>query len=186
MKEPLDIISEEFHKWLIEVVYEDKHYFTVWGYDRVDNDRDKWLVDETDRLMLFKDPAELRSQLITDSYFFDNENIKKWINHPHWEPIPNNLCDFDILVRKDFNHLHPLLDDLYTLIELIEDFAIQRDKEMRSLFRNDLFMQFKDEAANTFLWSGQDEFDKNFDFTSLMKECHNIYKDLKGQISFIG
>lgn len=186
IKDPLDIISEQFNKWLIEVVYEEQHYFTVWGYDQVDNDKDKWLVDGTNNLLLFRDVPELRNRVMTESYFFDNENLKQWINHPDWEPIPNNLCDVDLLLREDFNYLHPLLDDLYTLIGLIEDFAIQRDEDkMTSLFRSDLFMQFKDEAANTFLWAGQDEFDKHFDFPTLMKECHEIHKDLKEKISFI-
>ncbi|PWV49136.1 hypothetical protein [Chitinophaga sp. S165] len=186
MEEAKNIISEEFRKWLIEVVYKEQHYFTVWGSDRTDNDNDKWLVDEVDRMMFISDVTELRNLLMADTYFFDNENLKKWINHPGWKAIPDNLLDLDLLVREGFNHLHPLLDDLYILIGLIEDFAIQRNEEgMMALFRSDLFMQFKDEAANTFLWAGQDEFDKNFDFTTLMKECHNIHRDLSGKISFM-
>ncbi len=186
MDEPLNMISEEFRKWLIEVIYKEQHYFTVWGSDRTDNYNDKWLVDEMDGMMFFRDVTELRSRLMSDTYFFDNENLKKWISHPDWEAIPNNLLDLDLLVREDFNHLNPLLDELYILIGLIEDFAIQRDEdEMIALFRSDLFMRFKDEAANTFLWAGQDEFDKDFDFTALMKECHKLHKDLSRKISFM-
>lgn len=186
MNESFDILSEEFRKYLIEVVYEERCYFTIWGTDLADGNIDKWLVDETESMLLFSNLSSLRNSLRTRTDCFDNENMKKWINHPDWRGKVNSLSNFDLLLWNDFNHNHPSLADLYTLVGLFEDFAIQRhDIEMMSMFKNELFMQFKDEAANTFLWEGQNEFDNTFDFKALSRECLNIHRDLKGKISFM-
>ncbi|SDF49626.1 hypothetical protein [Chitinophaga filiformis] len=126
MEELLNIVSEEYRKYLIEVIYEGHHYFTVWGTDLVDNDIDKWLVNETGHMMLFTNLPSLQTTLNTSSCFFDNENIRKWINHSDWQNKPDSLSNFDLLLQDDFNYRHPSLIDLYYLIGVLEDFAIQR------------------------------------------------------------
>ena len=58
MEESINIVSEEYRKYLIEVIYEERCYFTVWGTDLPGGNADKWLVDQTDWL-LFKGKISL-------------------------------------------------------------------------------------------------------------------------------
>lgn len=184
MAESLENASQEFLKFLVEVIYEKRHYFTVWGTDTADDEQDKWLVDTKQRILFFHDLQTLQKSVILKSNFLDTEKIKQWGRYLDRDSSPNNVFNFDLLA-VDSDHLYGSLRDLYYLIGLIEDFAIQiDDTKMRRLFRSDLFIKFKDEAANTFLLEGQDEFDKDFDFIALARECLKIHKDLKGKISF--
>ena len=184
MTKSLDEASQELLKFLIEVIFGGQHYFAVWGYDTADEEKDKWLLDANQRIFFFQDVETLSKTVALQSNFQDHEKLKEWSSYLDKQSNPDNILDFDIL-KEDFDYLHPSLEDLYVLVGLIEDYAIQtKHPGMTPLFRSDLFMAFKDQAANTFLWTGQDEFNKDFDFTTLNKECHKIHNDLKNKISF--
>ncbi|ACU60511.1 hypothetical protein [Chitinophaga pinensis] len=184
MIKSLEEASEEFRKYLVDVIFDNQHYFAVWGTDMFDEETDKWLLDVKQRIFFFRDIETLSKAIALESNFDDHENLQQWSVYLHSQSIPYNTLDFDIL-KEDFDSLHAALDDLYTLTGLIEDYAIQiEDPEMQPLFRSELFMAFKEEAANTFLWAGQDEFNKDFDFANLNKECHKIHKQLKHKIAF--
>jgi len=62
MEESINIVSEEYRKYLIEVIYEERCYFTVWGTDLPGGNADKWLVDQTDCLLLFDNLSSLQTQ----------------------------------------------------------------------------------------------------------------------------
>lgn len=183
MAKSLDEASQKLLKFLVEAIFDGQHYFAVWGYDTADEEKDKWLLDANQRIFFFQDIETLSKTVALESNFQDHEKLKEWSSYLDKQSNPDNILDFDIL-KENFNYLHPSLKDLYILVGLIEDYAIQtKHPGMTTLFSSDLFMEFKDEAANTFLWTGQDEFNKDFDFTSLNKECHKMHNDLKSKFS---
>jgi hypothetical protein len=185
MTKSLEEISEELRKYLIEVVFNGQHYFTLWGTDISDQYIDKWLLDADQRLFLFPDIETLAKSLSQSSNFHDDEKVKQWSRYLDKQSNPNYTSNFDIL-KDDIGHLHPSLNDLYVLIGVIEDFAIQADdSQMKALFQSDLFREFKDEAANTFVWSGQDEFNKDFDFITLNSACRKLHAELKHKINIV-
>jgi len=184
MGKSLDKVSQEFKKFLVEVIYERHHYFTVWGTDTTDEELDKWLVDKDRCILVFNDIQTLRNSLALGSNFFDDEKIKQWVRHLDNHSSPSNIFDFDLLILNA-DEIYDSVRDLYYLTGLIEDFAIQiGDEKMMGLFKSDLFMEFKDEAANCFLWEGQNEFNKDLNFIRLSEEFHSLHKDLRGKISF--
>lgn len=184
MTKSLNEASQELLKFLVKVIFEGQHYFAVWGYDTADEEKDKWLLDTNQGISLFQDIEMLSKNVVVGSNFKDNEKLKEWSSYLDKQSNPDNILDFDIL-KEDFDYIHPFLEDLYVLVGLIEDYAIQtKHSGMIAIFKSDLFMGFKDEAANTFLWTGQDEFNKDFDFTTLNKECRKIHEELRSKLSF--
>ena len=69
MKET-NYISEKYRKYLLEIVFEEQKYYTVFGADLSDKEIDKLLVNADGSILLFSVPTDLLSLILKSTSFF--------------------------------------------------------------------------------------------------------------------
>ena len=80
--------SELYRKYTIELIINNRSFYTVWGTDMNDNENDKLIVIEK-MLVLFPNLRYIKAQINRyDNIFFDKENFENWtLNEPFEEYI---------------------------------------------------------------------------------------------------
>lgn len=175
-------ISEKYRKYLLQVVYAEQKYYTVFGADLSDKETDKLLVDADGSILLFSMPADLLSLILKSTSFFDNEVLQKWAEEINGIKEPYAIINIDVL-SKDIFHLNDieLFKSIYDTLGIIEDYSNQiSDGRLLAILERDILLQFKDDLADYFTWSKSKAFkiSVNIDFLSLsLKDVHKRLKE---------
>jgi hypothetical protein len=79
MKVNTDKISEQFRKYVIELILsENQKVFTLWGTDLSNEDFDYLLLDQQQKILAFPKIQNLIDSLKLNSVTIDNQNTQKW------------------------------------------------------------------------------------------------------------
>jgi len=178
-------MSEEFRKYLIEFEYNKQVYYTVSGADLSDsNEAEKVLVDEDKKMLLFNEVSLIKQAIENKLFLFDNERLQEWSAGITFPAVPYARFNLDILISDKINsHSDPSLEEIYLVIGVIEDYAIQiNDGQLIACLQSKLFRDFKEISADCYLWGVKDIFDQGFDFNTFLSERCAFYNLLKERI----
>ncbi|PUZ19590.1 hypothetical protein GA0116948_12514 [Chitinophaga costaii] len=177
-------ISEKYRKYLLEVVFEEQKYYTVFGADLSDNEIDKLLVDTDGNILLFPLPHDLFSSIQNRTTFFDNDMLKKWAIEAFDFEKPYAVINLDILSKNTFylNDVQ-LLKSIYGTLGIIEDYAYQiGDKSLLALMEKDVLLQFQDSLSDYFIWSENKALKIPVDANILYLSLKEVYERVKEKL----
>jgi len=179
-----NIISEKYCKFLLEIVFAKRKYYTVFGADTSDNNIDKLLVDPDGSLLLFSTPMALLSLVPKNTSLFDQEALQEWAREMNGITKPYAVISFDDLSKEmiDLGDLE-LFRSIYHTLGIVEDYSKQiNDERLLVLFEKDILLRFVDDLANYFTWSENKTFKISVDIDVLSLHLKEIYERLKGRL----
>ncbi|MEZ2440736.1 hypothetical protein AB6805_03375 [Chitinophaga sp. RCC_12] len=177
-------ISEKYCKFLLEIVFAEQKYYTVFGADISDNDIDKLLVNADGSLLLFSTPVELLSLIKKNNSFFDNEALQEWAREINGINESYAVISFDVLSKDitDLNDLE-LFKSIYHTLGIVEDYSKQiNDERLLALCEQGILVQFVDDLADYFTWSENKVFTISVDIDILSLHLKGIYERLKERV----
>ncbi|MEV4886792.1 hypothetical protein MRBLMN1_005359 [Chitinophaga ginsengisegetis] len=183
----INFISEKYRKYLLEVLFAEQRYYTVFGADFTQNEIDKLLVDADANILLFPLSTDLLSTILKSTSFFDSGVLQAWAKEIWGIEEPYSVINFDVLKNTLELKDTILLKSVYDALGIVEDYANQvGDERLLALLSKDILLQFKDDLADYFTWSESKTFriSVNTDVVHLsLKEIHirlsekvNIYQ----------
>lgn len=152
-------LSEKYRKYLIELRFGYRRFYTVWGADMADGESDKMLVNDK-KLILFDSLQDIGVKLEeVSSPYMDEENFRKWSRSENLQEIYNiNLLyllpnlRFEILASQE----HAL--EILNCINLIQDFSIQVDHPvLESFFDDPLLRSLKGFIYDNYFWEPEED-----------------------------
>lgn len=181
----ISYISEKYRKYLLEVTFAGQKYYTVFGADYTENETDKLLVDITGRMLLFSSSADLLSSILKTTYFFDTEVLQTWAKEILDIEKSYQLINFDVLTQRPFDVKDiKLFKSIYDTIGVIEDYANQvRDEKLLAVLTSDILLQFKNDLASYFIWSGTKIFKLSVDVDVLHLSLSDLHARLKERLN---
>lgn len=157
-------ISDSYGKYFIAIKADGKEHYLVWGEDTTDDCNDKILLDETEKILLFRSMFDALQYVLKPSIKrFDSTNMQAW-SKACVERGPCLSCTYnlDILVslinedqfadvqngeRADWLHL-------LNFAHLVSDYAYQtHDSYLLHLYKSELITMFLDHVYSTYLWT---------------------------------
>jgi hypothetical protein len=174
-------VSEKFRKYLLEITYDNQDYYTISGADLEDEEKDKLLISSNKKLVLFSDVARLLKAVKNDEYYFDRNNIQKWVKEFSSSDGPYAAVDFDIIGKPhvDFNDLDVLKSILDTL-GILTDFAIQvDDKLLINVLYQSIIVEFKESVMDIIIWKVKESLPVTFDRSLFLGVLNDLYFSLK-------
>lgn len=177
-------VSERYRKYLLEIVFVEQKYYTVFGADISDNYIDKLLVDADGSLLLFLSPMDLFSLIPKNTSFFDNGALQEWTGRVAGIIDPYAVYFFDDLSKDifDLNDLE-LFRSIYHTLGIVEDYSKQiNDERLLAFFEKDILLQFVDDLANYFTWFENEVFKISVDIDVLSLHLKEIYERLKERV----
>lgn len=181
--------SEKFRKYLIKFNYQNQTYYTVSGADLTNPLEDENLsVDENNKLVLFKNIYLIKQTIENKLFLFDPQQLIPWGARIDSEMASYAAFDLDVLMSDEIHKFNDaLLEAVYQVIGVVEDYAIQvQDEMLIGYLQSDLFRSFKDIAADCYLWGEKDSFDADFDYETFTSKLHNFSSYLKTRIRIYG
>lgn len=163
-----------YRKYVICMVLNKKKYFTLWGTDSEDKEKDKFLLDKLGNIALFKNVNDLfYSVNSNDLVFFDKSKTVKWMNKSKnilnkklIDYISNenvfNLEQFPKIVTVKKSSLAKLSNLKYNLfidiINIIADYGFQiGNKSLLKLIKNKNISLFWKYSYDRVLWGVKEE-----------------------------
>ncbi|SEW51583.1 hypothetical protein [Chitinophaga arvensicola] len=179
-------ISEKYRKYLLEIIFAEQKYYTVFGADLSDKETDKLLVDVDGNILLFSMPADLLSLILKSSSFFDNSVLQEWAGEINGIKEPYTVISFDVLTKNIFDLSDvELFKSIYDTLGIVKDYSVQiGDERLRTLLDDDILLQFKGDLAGYFTWSESTSFKISVNVDVLFFSLKEVYKRLKEKLSF--
>lgn len=178
-------ISEKYRKYLLEIVFAEQKYYTVFGADLSDKEIDKLLVDADGSILLFSMPTDLLSLILQSTSFFDNGVLQEWAREINGIKEPYAVINFDVLSKNifDLNDIG-LFKSIYDTLGIVEDYSNQiSDERLLALLEEAILLQFKDDLADYFTWSESKAFKISVDVDVLFLSLNEIHKRLKEKLN---
>lgn len=132
MKVNTDKISEQFRKYVIELILsESQKVFTLWGTDLSNEDFDYLLLDQKQKILAFPKIQNLLDFLESNSVTIDNQNTQKWASQfKNSEPYTTyDLIKVENLISEPVLELEVFTkDDLICIVNfynLFSDYVYQ-------------------------------------------------------------
>ncbi|PSL45743.1 hypothetical protein CLV51_104450 [Chitinophaga niastensis] len=181
----INYISEKYRKYLLEVIFEEQKYYTVFGADFSDNEIDKLLVGIDKNILLFSTPEDLLAVIQKSTCHFDNKVLGEWAKESFGIKSPYAIINFDVLSLSSIDLKDSqLFKTIYDTLGIVEDYSNQVSNEgLLNLLGKDVLSQFKDELSDYFIWSESKEFKISVDVDMLLFYLNNIYKKVKEKIT---
>lgn len=175
--------SEEYRKYLIELRFKEKRYYTVWGTDMTE-EIDKMLVQDK-KLIVFNSLQDIVGKLERiDSPYTDKENFKAWVRQENLSEV-YNTNSLDLLAGLQLKTLSDRTDalEIINCINLIQDFSIQVNNPLIGPFFDDpLMVSLKDFIYDHYFWRpvGGVPGIESLDFVNcaeLLKRIHDAFME---------
>ena len=80
MTESYDKYCNEYEKWIVEIHCDKSIIYTVWGTDKTDDDKDKFILNDDNKIIASKSINTLINHIENQSLFFDADRSKAWIS----------------------------------------------------------------------------------------------------------
>lgn len=157
--------SEQYRKYLIEVIYRGASWYTVWGTDLTDEDTDYLLTDIQGKLLLFSNRADVFHTILNADHFPDIKMLHAWARESHRIENPYTVINLDVLSMRDIQATQiDLLEAVYITIGIVGDYAVPvNNQALTDLLWSDIVRLHYDIFADYFLWSPS----KAFEFVTL-------------------
>lgn len=185
MMKDINSTSEKYRKYLLEVLFEEQMYYTVWGSDLSNNDTDKLLIDADNNILAFQTPAALLTAILKANSFFDNEMLSKWAKEAFGIEKPYATINFDGLSIKNIDLSNvDLFRQVNDTLGVVTDYAIQVNEEsLLKLLESDALKQFKDDLSDYYIWSESETLKTSVDADDLILSLNSIYTVLKKRLT---
>lgn len=158
-----DIVSEKYRKYVYKIVKDGLHWYVS---ERADMDTfnkdDKFLINKTGQILLFKDVASVVAQIkASQSIPFDKLRFKKWAQYYKGTEayITYNLDTIQRIVSGPISLEDITKEETTELINFINfysDYAYQREAEnpmLLALYREKEIETFHDYAYDNYMWN---------------------------------
>jgi hypothetical protein len=156
-----DAHSEQYKKYLLEVIYKGASWYTVWGTDLTDEDTDYLLTDTQGKLLLFSNCADVFRTILHTDHFPDIKTLHAWARESHLVENPYTILDLDVLSMRGIAASQiDLLETVYATIGMVGDYAVQvNNRALTDLLHSDVIRLYNDLFADYFLWSPSTPFE---------------------------
>ncbi|NLR66969.1 hypothetical protein HGH92_21860 [Chitinophaga varians] len=148
-------VSEKHRKFLLEVRFAGKVYYTVQGADTSDKSYDdKWLTDTEGKILLFSSPDDLYTEIMRMDEIFDKTEMRAWAVARLDDYEPYAVVDLDLLENAQLQLVNrELISAIYITLGLLKDYVIQVDDVMMLLLLEDsVTVRFLDDWADYIVW----------------------------------
>lgn len=178
-------ISEKYSKYLLEVVFQEQTYYTVFGADKSDQNVDKLMVNADQHILLFLTPAAVFSTILAGNHFFDSESMQAWALEGS-AILPYTSIDLDVLSKNDFNSADiDFIKSVYHVLGIVEDYAIQvRNEYLLNLMKKQIYLEFMSEGSDYFAWEDS-ELKITVGVAEMSDFLKKIYEVLKYQMAIL-
>lgn len=178
--------SEKFRKYIIELIFSDGSYYTVWGTDMSDPEEPDLLLVRDNKIIVFNSPAILKEKLaMCEDAYFDNSNIQEWLNE---EKFFHSYTSYNFeLINKISPELLKQKEEslaLLDIINLMEDFYIQiNNMAILKVLKSPELVILKDFIYDNYLWKRSAELKYTEPDLLLAKgNLQQLYKDFRSNI----
>lgn len=165
---------EYYRKNVTCLILKKKKYFTLWGTDSEDREKDKFILNQYGKIALFKNVTELFDSIKSNELvLFDKNRTRKWmkkskdiLNKKLTDSISNeyvfSLDQFLKIIptrKSNIVSLSPLKYNLFIdIVNIIDDYEIQiRNKSLLKLRKNKNVSLFWEYCYDRVLWGLKDE-----------------------------
>lgn len=152
-----NLISEKHKRYIIEVSYNNKEYYTLWGADLTTfNEEDKVLINEKNQFLLFSSIKGLLDYLKTSKNLFDERSTINWLKEIIDPVEPHSFINIDVLNLKEFDTGNK---DTFTAIidakNFVSDFGFQTsNKQIEDILLSKDAQDFYDAYMDNYIWEG--------------------------------
>ncbi|MBC9914957.1 hypothetical protein [Chitinophaga varians] len=177
--------SEKHHKFLMEIHFSGKVYYTVQGADMSDGSYDdKWLIDAANNILLFVSPDDLYAAILQMDEPFDKIEMQTWAVERLGDYEPYAVLDLDLLENAGLQPVSwELLRDIYTTLGLVKDYVIQVDDQpMVLLFEEGVIWYFIDYLGDYVVWGKKRPAKIGIDTQTLFPVLKTLYTQLSEKI----
>ncbi len=124
----MEKINEQYGKWIININYDSKIHYMVWYTDVKDDDKDKFIINESKKIIASESIILLQEFLLKEEKIADKNNTNKWIHEClKLDQAVSILYDLDIVFVSLKNKLftHKSLESFVNFVNIFTDYAEQ-------------------------------------------------------------
>lgn len=149
--------SEKYRKYLINLRSVNFSGFIVWGADMADEENDKLFL-RNGKILLLTSTKNIRSELIPNQVFKDEQNFEMWRNSDEVY-LANSTVDLTVLTEFSESSLgsKDIGFNLISCINLIRDYSLQVQHDLLNAHLDSKVIQeLFDFLYNEFFWKKVD------------------------------
>ncbi len=151
--------SEEFRKYLVGITIRGKRYFTVSGADLHDDDKDKIMLDENNKPVVFRNIETLLNYINKADRLFDIDNFRRWA-----VTISTNEKTYADVYLEDLDQIDNLInstdtyEDIVNAVYLIQDYAIQvNNEELKRMLDYGPLLEFRNFFVEHYVFKSDED-----------------------------
>lgn len=170
------------------MVISGKKLYTLWGYDKSDEDETKVVVSNEAQLLLFKTPSSLLTYIKSASNVFDKKYTLSWLKKLSKPTRSHTTINIDLLENAKLD-----IDDKDSFTALIDAFSIVDDyahcannKKLLKICMSKQLVNLFDLHCNMYLWQPiEKNIQKNLrllDKEKVINSLNQLYSTFKDSI----
>ncbi len=170
-------VNEKYMKFIIEILYENKCYYTLWGDD--EKLKNTFLLNDANDVFLFENPKTLIAFIKDNNqkYGFDTANLVKWVNEID-DSYEVTSFNFDAVMQWFTNPVFVVdnkyfdfLRNVMNCLSLVDDYLeIVNYEDLELCFDKISYSELHEVLMNILIWKVSE------------KEKESSLKDIKKRI----